>query len=155
MTLCWRLGGRGSSWLGLGSLITSLMCSFDDNKLKFEVSEKSVMIQLSYVIMTTYLTHCSGQTDRHTDRQTDRQTDLAVELTPPSGGQLKSRIIIWRYSMLHGTGLVIKNALSWGKFSSKTFSCVSKIVKGPKQIYPQRDKINKSPKPEIDFCNLL
>ena len=37
MTLCWSLGGHGGSWLRLGSLITIWMCSFDDNKLKFQV----------------------------------------------------------------------------------------------------------------------
>ena len=39
--------------------------------------------------MTTYMTRCTRQTDRQTHSQTDRHTDLAVELTPPSGGQLK------------------------------------------------------------------
>ena len=51
MTLCWSLGGRGGSWLGLGSMIKFLyvgMCSLNVNKLKFQVWKKSDMFELSY-----------------------------------------------------------------------------------------------------------
>ena len=48
------------------------------------------MIQLSYVLMMTYFTRCTSQTHR----LTDSHTDLAVELTSPSGGQLKSLIFL-------------------------------------------------------------
>ena len=48
MTLCWRLGGRRGSWLGLGFMIMIWICSFDVNKLKFQVSLKSVRFELRY-----------------------------------------------------------------------------------------------------------
>ena len=37
---CWSLGGCGGSWLGLGSLITCLMFSYDAQKLKGILKQK-------------------------------------------------------------------------------------------------------------------
>ena len=40
MTLCWSLGGHVGSSLVLGSMITFLLCSFDDIKLKGILKQK-------------------------------------------------------------------------------------------------------------------
>ena len=54
MTLCRSLGGRGGSWLGLGSLIMLLMCSYDVNKLKFQIWKRSDLFELSYDEILNY-----------------------------------------------------------------------------------------------------
>ena len=46
MTLGWSLGVCGGTWLELASLITFWLCSLDDNKLKFPISQKNVMFEV-------------------------------------------------------------------------------------------------------------